>query len=177
MADTDKFWKAEEGSVCLRIPQSTIYKLGQVTNTLQVATDREPTAIMQQRLLDLYPNIIPSLSSALEARCKDRMEGIQKLLTERSEYEIRSIESVLNELASSIRQELDEPEDLQLELFSSEEKEQLNRNMDALQRRLAAIPGEIEQEKTVILKRFSDPQMRMFPVAVMFLVPEKYLRG
>jgi hypothetical protein len=39
-------------------------------------------------------------------------------------------------------------------------------------RGLAAIPGEIEQEKTGILKRFSDPQTRMFPVAVMFLIPK-----
>lgn len=29
MADTDEFWTAEEGSVYLRIPQSTIYKLTQ----------------------------------------------------------------------------------------------------------------------------------------------------
>jgi len=104
------------------------------------------------------------------------MDGIQKLLTERSEFEAKSIESVLNELAGSIRHELDEPEVFQLELFTSEEKEQLNRNRDALRRRLAAIPVEIEQEKAVIQKRFSDPQIRMFPVAVMFLVPEKYSR-
>jgi hypothetical protein len=56
---------------------------------------------------------------------------------------------------------LDVPEVLQLELFTSEEKEQLNRNMDALRRRLAAIPGEIEQEKQVIGKRFSNPQTRI----------------
>jgi len=148
--------------------------IGQMTNALQSATDQEPTAAMQQRLLDLYPRIIPSLSSALDARCKDRMDGIQKLLTERSEFEAKSIESVLNELAGSIRQELDEPEVFQLELFTSEEKEQLNRNRDALRRRLAAIPEEIEQEKVVIQKRFSDPQIRMFPVAVMFLIPENF---
>jgi len=29
MADTDEFWTAEEVSVYLRIPQSTIYKLAQ----------------------------------------------------------------------------------------------------------------------------------------------------
>ena len=46
-------------------------------------------------------------------------------------------------------------------------------SMDALRRRLAAIPDEIEKEKAAILKRFSDPQTRMFPVAVMFLVPVK----
>lgn len=146
--------------------------IGQVVNALQFAADQEPTAAMQQRLLDLYPRIIPSLSSALDARCKDRMDGIQKLLTERSEFEAKSIESVLNELAGSIRHELDEPEVFQLELFTSEEKEQLNRNRDALRRRLAAIPVEIEQEKAVIQKRFSDPQIRMFPVAVTFLIPK-----
>ena len=145
--------------------------VGQVNGALNAATDQEPSQLMQQRLLELYPRILPSVSTALEARVKDRMDGIQKLLTERSEFEARSIESVLNELASSIRQELDEPEVLQLELFTSEEKDQLNRNMDALQRRLAAIPGEIDQEKNAVLKRFSAPQTRMFPVAIAFLIP------
>jgi flagellar motility protein MotE (MotC chaperone) len=102
------------------------------------------------------------------------MDGILKLLAERKDFESRSIESVLNELANSIRKELDEPEVLQLELFTNDEKDQLNRNMDALQRRLAAIPGEIEQEKSAVVKRFSDPQIRIFPVAVAFLIPEKH---
>lgn len=146
--------------------------VSQVINAISFATDTEPSSTIKQRLLDLYPRIIPSLSSALEARCKDRMDGIQKLLTERSELEARSIESVLNELANSISQELDEPEVLQLELFTSEEKEQLNRNMDALRRRLSAIPSEIEQEKAAIIKRFSSPQTRMFPIAVTFLIPK-----
>ncbi len=85
------------------------------------------------------------------------MEGIQKLLAERADFEASSMETILNELANSIRQELDEPEVMQLELWTSEEKEQLNRNMDALRRRLAAIPGEIEQEKEVIRKRICFP--------------------
>jgi hypothetical protein len=125
--------------------------------------------------LDLYPRLVASISAALEARSKDRMEGIFKLLAEREAFEAKSIESILTELAGSIRQELDEPEILQLELFTSEEKEQLNRNMDALRRRLAAIPSEIEQEKKAVRRRFADPQSRMFPVAAMFLVPEKLL--
>lgn len=147
--------------------------VGQVNNAITATTEREPSLALQQRLLDLYPHIAPSISASLEMRSKERMESIQKLLAERSEFEAKSIESVLIELANSIRQELDEPEVLQLELFTSEEKDQLNRNMDALQRRLAAIPGEIEQEKKVIRERYSGPQTRMFPVAVMFLVPDK----
>ena len=146
--------------------------VSQVTNAISAATKHKPTSALQQRLLDLYPRLVPAISAALEARSKDRMDGIQKLLAERSDFETKSIESVLVELANSIRQELNEPEVIQLELFTNEEKEQLNRNMDALRRRLATIPLEIEQEKDLILQRFTSPQMRMFPVGVMFVIPE-----
>lgn len=145
--------------------------VGQVAGAINAVTDHEASAVIQKRLLELYPRIVPAISSALEARTKDRMDGIQKLLMERSAFEANSIESILNELASCIRQELDEPEMLQLELFSTEEKEQLNRNMEALRRRLAAIPGEIEQEKAATMSRFSSPQTRMFPIAVTFFIP------
>jgi hypothetical protein len=148
--------------------------VGQIESALHSVTDQEPSPTMQQRLLALYPQLMPAISSALDARSKDRMSGILNLLSERSELESKNIESVLQELANSIRKELDEPDVLQLELFTSEEKEQLNRNMDALRRRLAAIPEEIDQEKSVIEKKYSDPQFRLFPVAVMFLVPDKY---
>ena len=39
------------------------------------------------------------------------------------------------------------------------------------------IPGEIEKETAAIKARFADPQPRMFPVAVTFLVPERMARG
>jgi superfamily II DNA or RNA helicase len=148
----------------------------QVANALNAVTDREPSAALKGRLLALYPRLIPALSNALEARSKDRLEGIQKLLAERAGFEAKSIEAVLTELANSIKKELAEPEVIQLELWTSEEREQLNRNMDALRRRLAAIPGEIEQEKEVIQKRFAAPQARTFPVAVAILIPEKLAR-
>ncbi|HNT56019.1 MAG TPA: DISARM system SNF2-like helicase DrmD, partial [Anaerolineaceae bacterium] len=147
--------------------------VGQVTAALGAATDRQPSSEMQQRLLSLYPRLMAVISAALEARAKDRMDGVQKLLAERAEFESTSIESILTELGNSIRRELNEPEAIQLELFTSEEKDQLNRNLDALRRRLSAIPGEIEQEKKVICERYASPQTRMFPVAVMMLIPEK----
>jgi hypothetical protein len=53
------------------------------------------------------------------------------------------------------------------------EVEQLDRNVEALRRRLQEIPAEIEKETAAIQARFADPQPRMFPVAVTFLVPEK----
>jgi hypothetical protein len=148
----------------------------QVTNALNAMTDREPSSALRNRLIALYPRLVPALLSALEARSKDRLDGIQKLLAERVDFEARSMEAILTELANAIRKELAEPEVVQLELWTSEEKEQLNRNMDALRRRLMVIPGEIKQEEEVIRKRFASPKERIFPVAVLFLVPEKMTR-
>ena len=146
----------------------------QVTSALNAITTREVPDVMKGRLLSLYARLVPALSGALEARSKDRLEGVQKLLAERAEFEAQSMEAILTELANSIKKELAEPEVVQLEFWTTEEREQLNRNMDALQRRLAAIPGEIEQEKKVIHKRFASPQMRLFPVAVCFVVPSRF---
>jgi SNF2 family DNA or RNA helicase len=148
----------------------------QVANALNAVTDREPNATLKGRLLSLYPRLIPALSNALEARSKDRLDGIQKLLAERAKFEAKSMEAILTELANSIRGELAEPEVIQLELWTSEEREQLNRNIDALRRRLQIIPIEIEQEREVIKKRFFNPQSHMFPIAVMFIFPEKLCR-
>ena len=39
--------------------------------------------------------------------------------------------------------------------------------------RMAQIPGEIEQETAQIRARYADPQPRLFPVAVTFLVPAR----
>ena len=43
--------------------------------------------------------------------------------------------------------------------------------------RAKEIPGEIERETEAIKARFANPQARMFPVAVTFLVPEKLAGG
>jgi regulator of replication initiation timing len=96
-------------------------------------------------------------------------------LEERATFEKESIRSVLTELKHSIEKELAEPGVLQLILPTFEEQEQLKINLDALQRRLQEIPSEIEAEQENIEKRFSDPYERMFPVGVLFLLPEKYL--
>lgn len=148
-----------------------------VARALESATEAEPSKEMQERLLGMYEKIMPQLMQSLEVRKADRMDGVQKLLEERAEMETKNIEAILNELAQAIKNELDEPEVLQLELFSTDEKDQLNRNMDALRRRLQEIPNEIKAEQEQIRKRFADPQPRMFPVAVTFLVPEKFRGG
>jgi len=48
--------------------------------------------------------------------------------------------------------------------------------MNALRARVQEIPDEIQRETAAIKSRFADPQPRMFPVAVTFLVPERLAR-
>lgn len=146
--------------------------VGQVAKAMEGGTEREPSAEMKERLMGMYEKFMPQLLQSLEARRTDRMDGVQKLLDERAGMEAKNIEAILKELEQAIKNELDEPEVWQMELPTLEEKNQRSRNFDALRRRLQEIPNEIKTEQEQILKRFADPQPRMFPVAVTFLVPE-----
>jgi superfamily II DNA or RNA helicase len=146
--------------------------VGQVEAALAGATDDPPTERVSSRLLELYPSLSSSLASALEARMKDRVDGLQKRLAERAEKEARDIESILTELKKSIEAELNDPAYIQPLLFDDPEMERFERNKDAMRARVREIPGEIERETAAIRARFADPQARMFPVAVTFLVPE-----
>jgi superfamily II DNA or RNA helicase len=147
--------------------------VGQTERALQAALEKPVSEETQGRLAALWPSLRPSLVQALEARMGDRISGIEQLLQERATKEAADIEAVLAELAQAIESELAEPEYQQLELFSEAERTQLSRNTQALRHRLAEIPGEIEAEQAAIRARYADPEPRMFPVAVTFLVPER----
>ena len=155
-----------------RIPQ-----VGRISEVLAAAQMREPAPDVRQRLAALWPTLAPALEQSLDARMNDRLTGLQRLLADREQQEVADITSILRELEQAIRQEVDEPQAIQLDLFSDTERDQYRRNVAALQARLAQIPGEIEQETAAIRARFADPQPRLFPVAVVFLVPEKFDRA
>lgn len=147
--------------------------VGQVSEALRAASDEEPSEEVKQRLLELWDSLSSSLQQSLVARTNDRTKGLGKRLDERAEKEAKDIESILLELKKSIAAELDDPEYKQLELFSDPEQEQFERNKDFLRERLSQIPDEIKRETEAIKARFADPQSRMFPVAVTFLVPKR----
>ena len=82
------------------------------------------------------------------------------------------------ELERAIRGKLEDPSFQQLTFdFSSLEREQFERNADSLRARLEAIPGELEKEIEQIRARFADPDPRLFPVAVTFLIPQRLAGG
>ena len=149
-------------------------KVGEIEDALAAATDKQPSAKVKDTLLALYPKLAPPLATALQARTEDRTAGLQKKLAERATKEANDIRAILTELKQAIEEELGQPGPVQLTLFDDPERDQFERNKLALQGRLKEIPGEIERETEAVKARYADPQPRMFPVAVTFLVPEKY---
>jgi len=147
--------------------------VGQTEHALEAALDRPVSAGTGKKLAALWPSLRPSLVQALEARMRDRISGMERLLQERAAKETADIEAILTELAQAIEGELAEPEYQQLELFTDAERTQLSRNTQTLRHRLAQIPGEIGAEQAAIRARYAEPEPRMFPVAVTYLVPEK----
>ena len=147
--------------------------LKEMQDVLGAATADEPSEAVKKKLGHLWLNIAEPLRQALDARTRDRTEGLKKMLAERADKEASDIREILKELERAIRDQLDDPDYQQgfLPGLAPVEQEQFERNVDALRRRLGEIPGEIEKETEAIRARFADPQPRMFPVAVTFLVP------
>jgi SNF2 family DNA or RNA helicase len=150
------------------------FNVGDARAALEAATSNEVSAKMKVELQGMWDKLEAPLVQAMETRMKDRLEGMQKLLEERKQKEIQDTQAVLGELKTMIERELNEPDYQQLELWSNSEREQYNRNVQALRLRLKQIPDELEKEIESVNKRYADPQPRLFPVAVTFLVPEKF---
>ena len=116
-----------------------------------------------------------SILQSVEARSRDRLENLESTLETRKQQEIANITTVLDELERAIEDELrKEKEPEQFALFSEDERTQVRRDVEALKLRLARIPSEKEQEIEAIRHRFEGYAVRTFPVAVIFLVPERH---
>ncbi len=150
--------------------------IGQVQAALSAATTREPSAALKETLAVRWAQASGPTLSALESRAKDRAASLSRLLEERRVQESSDIARILDELTTAIRAELivaEKPEQMNLDLFNEAERDQYRRDVDSLRLRLRQIPTELDQEQAGILRRYADPQPRLFPVAVTFLVPER----
>jgi hypothetical protein len=117
----------------------------------------------------------PGLAKALDRRSETVQDSKQRELCERADLEAESVRTVLTELQHQITTDLDklavERID-QLSLFTEPEREQSQRDLDALHRRLEEIPEEIVREVAAVRRRFTDPECHIFPAAVTLLIPE-----
>ena len=151
-------------------------KGSEVEAALNQSVARKTQRALQEKLVGLWPKHREVLQSSLEARAEDRKTALAKALATRAEKEAADVAAILGELKRNIESEFgSEPE--QLELFTNPEREQFQRNRDSLARRAAAIPAEIERERTAIVKRYENPTIRLFPAAVVYLIPESFSKS
>jgi SNF2 family DNA or RNA helicase len=148
----------------------------QLREVLAEAQNRTVAEGVRQRLAEMWDKYRAPLMQSLEVRMQEREESLQKKLADRAAKEQHDISSILAELRSSILKEIERPAQmvqLQLTGFSSEERQQFERNVAALEERVKHIDTEIAEETRRIQQRFADPQSRLFPVAITYLVPER----
>lgn len=148
-------------------------ELERVMDAMADSTVADGVAI---RLAELWERLESGVAGALTARQRERTQTLENRLAARREREIGDVAAVLNELARRIEEELAEPEG-QLELFSLDERQQLDRDVASLQARLASIPEEIERETDRIRRRYAAADPRLFPFAVVFVVPRSIAGG
>lgn len=141
-----------------------------------VLPDLVPDAT-KTHLAELWDTYAEPLMQSLEVRKAERAASLEKALQDRCEKEVADITAILTELRGSIERELAEGATpvLQLSLFNDTEREQLERNQRSLEDRLRQIPGELEQEVALIRDRFSRPTARLFPLAITYLIPKKFV--
>lgn len=151
----------------------------EVASWLEHATSEQVPESMRQSLADMWDGLAPAVSGALKARATQRAKTLETTLAQRCEEETTAVVQVLDELADSIRDALDDaPGWRQESLFDLTEGErtQMRKDHDALNRRLEAIPEQKEDEVAALRRRYAEPVPRWFPAAVTFLVPASLAR-
>ena len=150
--------------------------VGETRGALSAATDIPAPAAIEARFQALWPKHRDVLLATLEARRVERTKNLEKNLEELAQKEVTKLKTVMTELQRAIQDEVDRKDgpQLLLDLGSDEPgKQQRERDLAALRRRLKEIPQEIQRESDHIRSRFANPSARLFPVAVTWLIPRK----
>ena len=148
----------------------------ELDRVVDAAEGAEVAGDVLAKLADLWERLETGVMGALSARESDRTATLATRLTARRDREIADITAVMTELAQRIEKELAEPAG-QLELFSLDERFELQRDLVALEARLTSIPDEIRRETERIRRRYAEAAPTMFPFALMFLVPRSIAGG
>lgn len=147
------------------------WNVGELQKMLSSSQPASASASLREKLQATWSQHRDALFQALTARMEDRLDGTRRTLEERANKEMEDTRAVLAELERAIREEVEKEAPSQLPLFTSEEKDQVERNRSALEKRLREIPEEMDKELRAIAERFSNPKPHLFPAAVLFLVP------
>ena len=127
------------------------------------------------RLLSTVADDVKQLLPHLHTRCEVAATDAKKKLDGRGELEAKEMVSILQKQKSRIDRELEKlqaPDGAQLLLeFDDNERQQLRDNAKFWQRRLDAIPREIEREPLRIRESYVTRATRIEPVGIVYLWP------
>jgi superfamily II DNA or RNA helicase len=147
-----------------------------IATVLSAATTERPPRHVEDALAAVWaPTIEGPLREALGARSNERADSLERHIVDECARQIQASSAVLSQLQTQIQSyltSLDQPQQLTLG-FDDDEKRQFERDLDALRSRVLEIPEEIEREAVEIRRRFESRSLRMFPVAITFLVPKR----
>jgi len=144
---------------------------------LALSRDTAVPATLVDRVIPRLQASAEQLRAALQARAGERARQLTATLAARARDEQAHVEATLSELAATIRREALGEHGDQLQLITGLEldggdRRQVQRDLESLRARLDAIPDEIAAEQGAIARRYDEPAHRLFPAAVMLLVPE-----
>src|SRR5262249_16484682 len=123
--------------------------VGQTQAALAAATDMPAPPAVEARLQELGPKYRDARMTALDTRRVERTKNLEKNLDELADKEVNKLKTVMTELQRTIQAELDRKDAPQLMLDLGDDpqgRQQRERDLDALRRRVKEIPAEIEQE-------------------------------
>ena len=149
--------------------------VGETQSAIAAAEEAAAPGFIEDTLKALWRTIEDPLLKALDARMTDRTKNLQTFLDDRSDREVANFTAVMEDLGQSIRKVLTDEEDpqLRLALDDQNEKAQRERDLGSLRDRLKQIPAELARETAHLRSRYANPQPRLFPLAVTFLVPHR----
>lgn len=169
------------GELEMRSPTTGFFRRLRVQRLQEImskARATEASSADKAQFQAVWESIIQQpLLASLDKRQAERTESLLRILEERKVKEQADITEVLMELQKTLQAEIadaDAPTQLRLlglEKFSTDERDQYTRNVEALRRRLAQIPQEREAEVAHIETRYENITARLFPIAVTFYVP------
>ena len=148
--------------------------VGETQAAYEAIEGQSAPGFVEDRLKELWPKMEVPLLQALEVRMTERTKNLQRFLDERSEQEVAKLAAIMGELANSIHGTLEEKDEPQQRFEWSEgERQQRERDLNGLRTRLKEIPDELARETEHLRSRYRNPQPRLFPIAVTFLVPHR----
>jgi hypothetical protein len=151
-----------------------ITQVGRLDELLQNSAPANLSAEIQAEVSERFHAVENQIMNGVESRSRDRLRYLANTLDRRKRQEADDIRTVLSELEATIRKELQEGEMFLpgfLDELAKVEQDQLRLDEAALHRRLERIPEERNAEVEAIERRYADLMDRVFPVAVVFIVP------